>query len=148
MKFNYTRMQGDNMQRIKSEQFELQIKINVCEADISLPVNTILNVGVRSCDFSANISMDVDIRRVISFAKGLLQLYTTLSGIVRLEETYGMHNFIEFSAEKGGHIKIKGQFKALCDGFSHELAFENEIDQTYLHGFAESILNDSTTYFA
>ena len=136
------------MQRIKSEQFELQIKINVCEADISLPVNTILNVGVRSCVFSANISMDVDIKRVITFAKGLLQLYTTLSGIVRLEETYGMHNFIEFSAEKGGHIKIKGQFKALCDGFSHELAFENEIDQTYLHGFAESILNESITYFA
>ncbi len=90
--------------------------------------------------------MDIDIKNLIVFARELLQLYTTLSGTAKLEEPYG-NSFIEFLAETGGHIAIKGQLNKQYLNFSHKLWFENEIDQTYLCDFVASILDECNEYF-
>jgi len=129
-----------------SEQFELQIEMSVYKSDISLPVNTTLNISVHSYGFYANTTMDIDIKNLIVFARELLQLYTTLSGTAKLEEPYG-NSFIEFLAETGGHIAIKGQLNKQYLNFSHKLWFENEIDQTYLCDFVASILDECNEYF-
>ena len=77
----------------------------------------------------------------------LNELYETLSGLVRLEEPYGMHCFLEFTAVRSGHIRIKGRIhnkKGI--GYGHELTFENEVDQTYLGGFAKTLFADFGKY--
>ena len=77
----------------------------------------------------------------------LNELYETLSGSVRLEEPYSMHCFLEFTAVTDGHIRIKGRIhnkKGI--GYGHELIFENEVDQTYLRGFAKTLFADYGKY--
>ena len=58
-----------------------------------------------------------------------------------------MHCFIELTAGAGGHIRIKGRIhnkKGI--GYGHELIFENEVDQTYLRGFAKALFADFGKY--
>ena len=91
--------------------------------------------------------MDIDDIALSDFAVNLNKLYETLSGSARLEEPYGMYCFLEFAAVTGGHIRIKGRIhnkKGI--GYGHELTFENEVDQTYLRGFAKILFVDYGKY--
>ncbi|MBR1700449.1 MAG: hypothetical protein IJ716_00690 [Lachnospiraceae bacterium] len=69
-----------------------------------------------------------------------------LAGCARLEEPYGVHNYIEFYAETGGHIRVKGIMNSMRYGYEQELSFENEIDQTYLKDFTFGLLADFSKY--
>lgn len=91
--------------------------------------------------------MDIDDIALSDFAVNLNELYETLSGSVRLEEPYGMHCFLEFTAVTGGHIRIKGYIhNKMGVGYGHELTFENEVDQTYLGCFAKTLFADYGKY--
>ena len=91
--------------------------------------------------------MDIDDIALSDFAVNLNELYETLSGSVRLEEPYSMHCFLEFTAVTGGHIRIKGYIhNKMGVGYGHELTFENEVDQTYLGGFANTLFADYGKY--
>jgi hypothetical protein len=47
----------------------------------------------------------------------------------------------------GGHIRIKGYIhNKMGIGYGHELTFENEVDQTYLRGFAKVLFADYGKY--
>ena len=74
-------------------------------------------------------------------------LYDTLSGEARLEEPYSVHNYIEFVAEAGGHIRVYGRLNnKSAYGYTQEINFENEIDQTYLRDFVNRLLADFGRY--
>ena len=91
--------------------------------------------------------MDIDDIALSDFAVNLNELSETLSGSVRLEEPYSMHCFLEFTAVAGGHIRIKGYIhNKMGVGYGHELTFENEVDQTYLGGFAKTLFVDYGKY--
>lgn len=100
-----------------------------------------------SLGFSADSIMDIDDIALSDFAVNLNELYETLSGSVRLEESYSMHCFLEFTAVAGGHIRIKGYIhNKMGIGYGHELTFENKVDQTYLRGFAKTLFADYGKY--
>ena len=135
------------MHKLDTDQFQLEFQTKLFESDMAYPVNTTLTVNVRSFDFSATTTMDMDIRKLADFAKSLLELYQTLSGRAQLEEPYGKHSYIEFSGKTDGHIKVKG--KLYSDhpyGSSQELYFENEFDQTYLRDFANGLFRHYKEY--
>ena len=64
-----------------------------------------------------------------------------------MEEPYNVHNYIEFIAETGGHIKVMGRLNNNSSyGYTQEINFENEIDQTYLIDFVDRLLADFGKY--
>ena len=64
-----------------------------------------------------------------------------------MEEPYSSHNYIAFIAETGGHIKVEGRLNNKnAFGHTQEICFENEIDQTYLKGFANRLYLDFSKY--
>ncbi len=64
-----------------------------------------------------------------------------------MEETYGVHNYIEFIAETGGHIKVIGRLNNKnAFGHTQEINFENEIDQTSLMDFINQLSTDFSKY--
>ena len=91
--------------------------------------------------------MDIDDIALSDFAVNLNELYETLSGSVRLEEPYSMHCLLEFTAMAVGHIRIIGFIhNKMGVGNGHELKYENEVDQTYLRGFAKALFADFGKY--
>ena len=53
----------------------------------------------------------------------------------------------EFSAKTGGHIKVTGRLNNKnAFGYTQEISFENEIDQTYLREFVNQLLADFGKY--
>ena len=95
----------------------------------------------------ADTFMDVGVQGIAEFALQLKDLYETLSGEARLEEPYSVHNYIEFVAKTGGHIRVMGRLNnKSAFGYTQEINFENEIDQTYLRGFVNRLLADFGRY--
>ena len=91
--------------------------------------------------------MEVVVQGLGEFAVQLKDLYETLSGEARLEEPYSVHNYIEFIAETGGHIRVMGRLNnKSAYGYTQEINFENEIDQTYLREFVNRLLADFGKY--
>ncbi len=128
------------MYKLKTDTFRLELSPVVFDTEVQYPVNAALSVKVFSDDFSATASMDIDIKEFAVFAKGLLKLYELLSGSARIEEPYGLHNYIEFEAVQGGHIHVKGVLtKETRSGYTQKLSFENEFDQTYFQYFAKEL---------
>lgn len=125
---------------IKSANFDIRLQLKVIEADIEYPSNTILTISVNSDGFCANTDMDIDIKQFKAFVDALSSLYSSLTGSAVIQEPYGEQQFIEFSADRSGHIGIRGK---LCsngrNGFFQELIFENCIDQTYLPDFIKNL---------
>ncbi len=135
------------MYRLEAENFLLELRPEVHRDDLLFPVNTSLKVRVSSCGFSGESVMDMDVRGLAIFSASLSRLCERLQGSARLEEPYGSHCYVEFTACRGGHIKITGDLhKANACGYAQELAFENEIDQTYLNGFARALWADYAKY--
>ena len=95
----------------------------------------------------ADTFMDVGVQGIAEFALQLKDLYETLSGEARLEEPYSVHNYIEFVAKTGGHIRVMGRLNnKSAFGYTQEINFENEIDQTYLRDFVNRLLADFGRY--
>ena len=131
------------MYKIKSDRFCLEFEPDVHESDLTFKANTNLRVKVVSDGFSADSFMDIDVKDLSCFAAQLHGLYESLEGAARLEEPYSVHNYIEFSAMGGGHIAVRGRINNKnAYGRTQELTFDNEIDQTYLQGFAKKLFAD------
>jgi len=101
---------------------------------------------LSSYGFCANTTMDINAEKLAVFAKKLMELYETLSGKARLEEPYGIQNYIEFEVIIRGHIKVKGNIHNGHYGYSQELFFENEFDQTYLRDFSKKLLDECNRF--
>ena len=91
--------------------------------------------------------IDVGVQGIADFALQLKNLYETLTGEARLEEPYSVHNYIEFIARTGGRIRVMGRLNnKSAFGYTQEINFENEIDQTYLREFVNQLLADFGKY--
>lgn len=134
------------MYRIESDTFILELSPVIYEEDLAYPVNVTLGVKVTSYGYSVETSMDVGAKEIAEFAYQLNDLYESLTGDAKLDETYNKYNFIEFVSETGGHISVVGRLDNCVLGHSHKLYFENEIDQTYLREFASQLLKDFSKY--
>ena len=135
------------MYRIEADRFILEFIPEIHEQDFAYPVNVYLGVKVSSYGYSADTYMDVGVQGIAEFALQLKNLYETLSGEARLEEPYSVHNYLEFVAETGGHIRVMGRLNnKSAFGYTQEINFENEIDQTYLRDFVNRLLADFGRY--
>ncbi len=123
---------------LESNKLYMELDVNVFESDINYSSNTILNIIVKSNEFSAQTSMDIDIKEFAVFAEKIYIMYKNLSGTAIVKEPYGNEQFIEFSCDKMGHILIKGFLCNLIDTCSYKLNFEKIIDQTDIENFAKS----------
>ena len=125
---------------IKSPNFDIRFQLKVFEVDIEYSSNTILTVSINSDGFCANTDMDIDIKQFVAFVDDLSSLYTSLTGSAVIQEPYGEQQFIEFRADRSGHISVRGELSSNGrKGFVQKLTFENCIDQTYLPGFINSL---------
>ena len=135
------------MYKIETDKFQLEFLPEIHEQDFTYPVNVYLGVKVSSYGYSADSFMDVGVQGIADFASRLKNLYESLSGKAELEEPYSVHNYIEFSAKTGGHIRITGRLNNKnAFGYTQEISFENEIDQTYLKEFVNQLLADFGKY--
>ena len=124
---------------LESEQFTLSLNFQVFESDIKYPSNTILAVCISSSGFSATTTMDIDIKAVRNFCNELENIYNTLKGSTKIQETYGKQ-YILFSGDGLGHIMVSGFLDSQgANGFWQELKFENCIDQTYFPSFLKEL---------
>ena len=125
---------------IKSADFDICFLLKVFETDIAYTSNTILTISVNSDGFCANTDMDIDIKEFVAFVDSLSSLYKTLNGTALIQEPYGERQFVEFSADRFGHIRIRGELSSNGrNGFVQKLNFENCIDQTYLPDFIKNL---------
>ncbi len=125
---------------IETSQFEIKLQLNVFDTDVDYPSNTVMNVAVYSDGFSAVADMDIDIKQLIVFKDNLAELYNTLKGVAKIQEPYGMQQFIEFSGDGKGYIQISGKLNSFGqNGSAQELKFENSIDQTCLPEFISNL---------
>ena len=135
------------MYRIETDTFILDFFPEIHEQDFSCPVNVNLGVKISSYGYSADTFMDVGVRGIAEFVAQLKRLYESLAGEARLEEPYSAHNYIEFIAATGGHIRVVGRLNNKnAFGYTQEINFENEIDQTYLSGFVIRLHDDFSKY--
>ena len=136
------------MYSIISEIFRLELKPEVNEEDLSYPVNTDLHIIISSSGFSVkDATMEIDVKALAAFSCALNELYETLTGTAELREPYGAQDYLRFSADRGGRIRVKGKIHGL-DSNSHTqtLVFENEFDQTFLKDFAKKLSADYQSY--
>ncbi len=125
---------------LESESFSLSLDFQVFESDISYPSNTILTVSVSSAGFSASTTMDIDIKDIPTFCNELQNIYNSLNGEAKIQESYGNRQYIQFSGDKKGHIWVSGILNSNgASGFWQELKFKNCIDQTFLPGFLKKL---------
>ncbi len=129
--------------KIETDVFRLKLEPIVHERDLSEVINTSLMIEVSSYDFSAKTMLDIDVRDLAEFAAGLQALYEMLHGSVKLTVPYVDECYIEFSADKLGHIRVNGFIdNGNRFGFTQKLQFQNEIDQTRLKEFAKRLCAD------
>lgn len=126
--------------RLSTEDFTVEIEIDINEEEFDYPINSTLDIYVESDKFGARTTMDIDIKEFAIFVCNLKHLYDFLQGSARIEQPYSIYNYIEFSAKRDGHILVKGCLNNhYRNGFEQELSFENEFDQTYLKRFANEL---------
>ena len=123
---------------LESDKLYMELNVNVFESDINYSSNTILDIFIKCNEFSAQTSMDIDIKEFAVFAEKIYIMYKNLSGTAVVKEPYGNEQFIEFSCDKMGHILIKGFLCNLVDACSYKLNFEKIIDQTAIENFTKS----------
>ena len=135
------------MYRIETETFLLEFDPKIYEEDFAYPVNVSLWVRILSYGYSAETYLDVSVKGIAGFATDLKNLYEELTGEARLEEPYNTNNYIEFTAKTGGHIEVTGRLNNKgAFGYTQEVYFENEFDQTYLRSFVINLFDDFSKY--
>ncbi len=129
--------------KIETDEFLLSLEPIVHKEDLGEIVNTSLMISVTSYDFSAKTMLDIDVRDLAEFAVRLNELYERLNGSARLTVPYVDECYIEFSADKAGHIRVGGFLdNGNRFGFTQKLQFQNEIDQTALKKLAKDLYAD------
>jgi len=129
--------------KIEADEFLMSLKPIVHKEDLREVVNTSLMIVVSSYDFAAKTMLDIDVRDLVEFSARLNELYERLNGSARLTVPYADECYIEFSADKVGHIRVSGLLNnGNRFGFTQKLQFQNEIDQTVLKKFAKDLYVD------
>lgn len=123
---------------VESHRLYVELDVNVFESDISYSSNTILNIMVKCNEFSAQASMDIDIKEFAMFARKIQTMYKELNGTALIKEPYGNEQFIKITCDKTGHIVINGFLCNMIDSSSYKLSFEKTIDQTDIDSFTKS----------
>ena len=123
-----------------SPHFQLSLCFQAGEPDIPQSSIAVVAVFVQSDGFSASTTMDIDIKDILVFFDQLQDLYQSLSGEARIQESFGYQQYILFSGNRTGHLFISGKLQAGGEhGFCQELRFENATDQTFLPQFIGDI---------
>lgn len=130
---------------LSADNFSIIFELEIFENDLEYPINTTLHVTVQSCGFSGNASMDIGIKEFAQFCCKLSTLYDSLKGNAKIQEPYGCQQYIEFQADKLGHILVNGMIRSGSE-FIHELKFENVIDQTILYRFQKELIEAYAKY--
>ena len=123
---------------LEANNLHLELNMNIFEKDIKYSSNAIMSMTFKCNEFSAQTSMDIDIKEFAVFVEKICAMYEKLNGTALIKEPYGNEQFIEFSCNKTGCIVIKGFLCNLNDTSSYKLNFEKTIDQTYIENFIKS----------
>ncbi|MBQ9483566.1 MAG: hypothetical protein IJU82_05175 [Ruminiclostridium sp.] len=135
---------------LEADEFRLELLATIFDDDIdNTPVNAFLDIKVKNDTFCGSASMEIDIKELAEFSLALKKVYDTLGGSASFKEPYGNNGELSFTADKKGHITVKGfiQTQTFGDVFrKNELQFETGFDQTYMKPFVDGIVNDYSEY--
>ena len=133
--------EGKTMYRIQTEVFMLEIAPEAFRLDSLFPADVTLDVKVSSYGFQGESRWELDFWNMVHFVTRLKSLYETLKGSAKLEEDSLVQDYIEFIAQRDGHIRITGRIHSKDgSGYTQEITFENEFDQTFLTEFVTRLL--------
>ena len=106
---------------LEADGLRLGLDTNIFEKDIGSPVNAYLDISVKNDDYS---------------------------GSVKIAEPYGHNGYIEFTADKNGHIEVKGRICTVkYPGMrKNELYFEAGADQSFFREFIYGLYNEYSEY--
>ena len=110
------------------------------------PVANAVMIDVRSEGFSAESCFDTEDALLADFAAQLNEMYQKLEGSAFIQDLYETDSYIEFIAQKRGHITVRGQITWSRNRHTQQLTFENEIEQTYLRDFVSALTADYAKY--
>ena len=128
------------MYRLETENFTFELEPYIAECK--------LRIKVSSYGFSADTTIDADELYLGDFSFSLNEFYETMSASIKLQDL-STDSFIEFAARENGYIRVAGCIDNGQDyghGFYHQLTFENEFNQTYLHDLAKTLVADFGKY--
>ena len=124
------------MYNIKTTDFNLEFT----------PVVDSVYIEVKCDGFSGRTCFDAENFLIADFALQLKDMYEKLEGTAKIQDLYETESYIEFAAQKKGHILIKGVIiKNICR-HTQQLTFEYEVDQTYLQRFVSELAADYAEY--
>ena len=99
------------------------------------------------CDgFSGITCFDAEDFLIADFALQLKDMYDKLEGTAKIQDLYETDSYIEFAAQKTGHILIKGLIINIKRKHTQQLTFEYDIDQTYLQKFVLGLVKDYSKF--
>ena len=124
------------MYTIKTENFILTLT----------PVANSVMIDVWSEGFSAESCFDTEEALISDFASQLNEMYQKLDGSAIIQDLYETDSYIEFIAQKRGHITVRGKITRSRNRHTQQLTFENEIEQTYLRDFVSALTADYAKY--
>ena len=99
-------------------------------------------INVWSEGFSAESCFDTEDVLIADFASQLNEMYQKLDGSAIIQDLYETDSYIEFIAQKCGHITVRGQIIWSRNRHTQQLTFENEVEQTYLRDFVSALTAD------
>lgn len=105
-----------------------------------------VDIKVSSNDFAAVAYFDTNDIFLSGFATQLNTMYEKLEGSAKIQDLYETEGYIEFIAQKRGHIIVRGQLISRRHKNTQQLIFENEIEQTYLQAFVKGLFADYNRY--
>lgn len=110
------------------------------------PVANSVMINVWSEGFSAESCFDTEDVLIAGFASQLNEMYQKLDGSAIIQDLYETDSYIQFIAQKRGHIAVRGQIIWIRNRHTQQLTFENEIEQTYLRDFVRALTADYAKY--
>lgn len=124
---------------LKTDSFSLGMTAQIF--DLTLPINALLHIEVKSNGFSGSASMDLDAKDLAKFSDDLCVVYENLSGEARITEAYG-EMYICFACKHRGYLTVTGYLEHIDRaGNVQTLTFENDIEQSYLKDFCYPLKN-------
>ncbi len=118
------------MYRIETPAFLLELDPDTVPADTPPMEFVRIEVKVCSSGFSAQSTLHEFLRGLVGFADDLKALDDTAKGSAKLQD-FATDQYIEFSAQKGGYMKVTGQL--IWQDFDEDtqvLRFENRLGFT------------------
>lgn len=111
-----------------------------------MPGTYSLTVDVRCDDFSGHACFDTEDFLIADFILQLKEMYEKLEGSAKIQDLYETDGFIEFSAQKFGHVLVRGKLVRMRQRLTQQFLFEYDLDQTYLREFAMALAADYSKY--